>query len=159
MSVRTWQDMPDWLNMAVRACRALGNRTDEEIVEHLAARVLAEDPEFTRLLAARFVASLVRAPKPRRRGKSDIARDMVLAQCARLSAEGRSLRAIGEELGISRQTVANYIAEWQMCRPEMTPAAVRESRAAVNAERQNKPAGLTPEVDTDPNVIPLRRPA
>jgi hypothetical protein len=157
VSDRTWQDMPGWLNLTIRACRAAGSRTEDETVEHLTGRILAEEPEFARLLVSRYVRSLVRAPKPRKREKGDLRRDILMARCFRLSAEGSSLRAIGALLGISRQTVANYIAEWQMCLPEMAPAAIRHSRPDVNARRQSDEPALTPPIDNDPNVIQFRR--
>jgi DNA-binding CsgD family transcriptional regulator len=40
------------------------------------------------------------------------ARDKRMADAARLRAEGKSLREIGRELGVSYQTVSNDLARW-----------------------------------------------
>jgi hypothetical protein len=164
MTARTWQGIPDWLIYAVRWQHAEAmtegrERAGEDAVQKLTDKVLAGDPEFARVIVERYIRSLVRAPKARKRTKDDKARDRLMAECARMSAEGMSLRAIARAKGISHQSAANLIAEWQACLPEMSPDLIRLATPAVNLPRQNGAADLTASVDSDPNVIPLRRPA
>lgn len=159
MRGRNWQGIPDWLVYAVRWQHATAmqqgqQRAGEDAVELLTGKVLADDPEFTRVIVARYVRTLVRAPKPRKR-KKDPRRDALMADCARLDAEGLSQRAIGELKGFSRTKVARLLAEWQTRLPEMPPHIIALSRPGGT----DTPEVVPPARDTDPNVIPLRRPA
>lgn len=161
MIARNWQDMPDWLVYAIRGQHAAAmtegrQGAGEEAVERLTTRILAADPDFARVIIGRYVRTLVRAPKPRRRGKPG-EREQLMADCARMSAEGLSLRAIGEQKGLSHTAVRKILAEWATRLPEMDPAIIRRA-ALVETPAVNLPAaGFTPQVSTDPNVIPLRR--
>jgi lambda repressor-like predicted transcriptional regulator len=155
-----WQDNPDWLVFAVRASHALARQSGEkgageEDVARLADKVLRDDPEFARLVIARHVRTLVLAPAAKRRKKRNPERDRLMAECARLSAEGLSLRAIGRQTGVSHLTVRSLVAEWQMRLPEMTADLIQLATPAV---RETTPR-LTAVVTNDRNVIPLRRPA
>lgn len=159
MSDRTWQEMPGWLVYDVRAEHALAAKAGEaapgeRAVTAITDRLLQDDPEFARLVISRYVRSLLRAPKPRKR-KKDADRDRLMADCVRLDAEGLALRAIGERKGIGKSTVARLLAEWQARLPEMPPHIIALSRPSVP---EATPAG-TPRRDSDPNVIQLRRPA
>lgn len=159
MSGQNWQGIPDWLIYAVRWQHAEAmskghERAGEEAVEYLADRLLADDPAFARVIVERYVRTLVRAPKPRKR-KRDGERDRLMADCARLDAEGLSQRAIGELKGFSRTKVARLLAEWQTRLPEMPPHIIALSRPGGT----DTPEAVPPARDTDPNVIPLRRPA
>jgi lambda repressor-like predicted transcriptional regulator len=158
MSGPNWQDTPDWLIFAVRASHALarqagGKAAAEEDIARLTDKVLRDDPEFARLVVARHVRTLVQAPAAKRQKKRNPERDRLMADCARLSAEGMSLRAIGREKGVSHLTVRSLIAEWQMRLPEMTAELIR---LATPAGRQTT-SGLTAAITNNPNVIPLRR--
>lgn len=154
MSGRTWQDMPTWLRTAVRAHHHDGGGEDET-VSALTARILVDDPEFTSVIVARYVRSLVRAPKPRKRPRADRKRDALLAETARLDAEGLSLREIAERTGVAHGTVARRLAEWQTRVPEMPASIVALSRPGVSqdAGRYASPVHLPA------GVTPLRRPA
>lgn len=165
MSERNFQDVPDWLVNAVRGEHVTAqmdgrDRAGDDAVERLAARALADDPEFARAIVERYVRSLVRAPKPRRRTKDDKARDRLMAECARMDAEGMSRRAIGEAKGISRQTAANLVAEWRACSREMSPDLIRLATPGRQPEAAKEPAALPPQIDAPrPNLTLLRRPA
>jgi hypothetical protein len=154
-----WQDTPDWLIFAVRASHALarqagGKSAGEEDVARLADKILRDDPAFARVIIARHVRTMVQAPAPRQR-KKDGARDLLMADCARLSAEGLSLRAISRQKGIHHTTTRRLVAEWQMRLPEMTGDLIRLATPAVAGTALH----ATAAVATHPNVIPLRRPA
>ena len=151
MSGPNWQDTPDWLIFAARASRSAADG-GEGAVTRLADAVLRDDPEFARAVIARYVRSLVRVPK-KRRAKKTRTRDEVLAACARLEAEGLSLRAIGERLGISHSTARRMLAEWQVRLPEMPAELVQLSHPRVTKATPS----VTPPRSSDPNVIPLRR--
>jgi hypothetical protein len=161
MSGRTWQDMPEWLVYAVRWQHAEAmeqgiERAGEEAVETLTARIFDKDPEFARIIVARYVRGLVRAPKPRRRGKAG-EREQRMADCARMSAEGKSLRAIGEAKGLSHTAVRKILAEWDARLPEMPPALVRAATPLETQAVNPSAGGFTPQVSADPTVIPFRR--
>lgn len=158
-----WQDIPDWVIYAVRMHHAAAmteghERAGEEAVEQLADKVLRDDPEFARVIVARYVRSLVRAPKPRKRGKAGD-RERLMADCARMSAEGLSLRAIGELKGISHTAARKLIAEWQTSLPEMPADLIVMATPAETPAVNPSTDGFPAQVSTDPNVIPLRRPA
>jgi hypothetical protein len=160
MSGRTWLDMPGWLRFDVRRHHALAvmdgaGAAGEDAVSAITDRVLDEDPEFARVLVARYVRSLVRAapaagkrPVTEKQKRKASARKRLAGECAALSDAGTTLRDIGEAKSISRQTVANLIAEWLM---SSDAARSRQSLLSRNG------ADLTAEVDKSPNVIPLRR--
>lgn len=161
MSDRNWQGIPDWLIYAVRrehaaAIRDGAQSAGEDAVENLAARVLRDDPEFTRVIVTRYLRTLVRAPKARKRGKPG-ERERLMADCARMSAEGMSLRAIGERVDLSHTAVRKILAEWETRLPEMDPALIRRAMLAGTPAVNLPVAGFTPQVSADPNVIPLRR--
>jgi len=163
MTAGRWQDMPDWLIYAVRRQHAIamkegGERAGEEAVAHLTERVLSDDPEFARVVVGRYVRSLIRAPKPRRRGKAG-GRERLMADCARLSAEGLSLRAIGEQKGLSHTAVRKILAEWQTRLPEMPAELIRIATPLETQSGNLATAGFTAPVSSNPNVIALRRPA
>lgn len=161
MSARNWQGIPDWLLYAVRAshvdaAKAGEDRAGEGAVNLLTNQLLADDPEFARVIVSRYVRSLVRAPKPRKRERKKArCRDEVIGACVRLDAEGLSLRAIGERLGISHATVRRMLAEWQTRLPEIPPDLLALSQPAVT----QTVLAVTPQRSSNPNVIPLRRPA
>ena len=146
MSGRTWQDMPGWLPSEVRRshARALAAgqvAAGDDAVSAITDRVLAEDPEFARVLVARFVGSMVRAaPAAGARREDDkqrrkaAARQNLAGQCADLRAAGLGLREIGRMKGISHQTVANLIAEHLM-HPDTT--------------RQSGPSKIAPVLTAD----------
>jgi hypothetical protein len=162
MSAR-WQDMPDWLVYAVRWQHAAAmqdgqERAGEEAIQSLTDKLLRDDPEFARIVVARYVRTLVRAPKPKKRGKSG-ERERLMADCARMSAEGLSLRAIGEAKGISHTAVRNLLAEWQTRLPEMPADLIRLAAPVETLAVNLAVAGFTPQVSTDPNVLAFRRPA
>lgn len=160
MSGRTWLDMPEWLSFAVRVEHALavvdgGEPAGEDAVTAITGRVLAEDPEFARVLVARFVRSLVRAapvagkrPQTEKQARKARERRRLAGECAALSRDGMTLREIGEAKGVSHQTVANLIAEWLMS---------SDSYRARQSEPSKIASDLTQDFDNDPNVIPLRR--
>jgi hypothetical protein len=159
----TWQDIPDWLIYAVRWHHAAAmengaERAGEEAVAHLTEKVLRDDPGFASVVVARYVRSLVRAPKQRRRGKPGD-REKRMAQCSRMRAEGQSLRAIGERLGISHTTVSKLLAEWDTRLPEMPAELIRIASPLETPGVNLHADGFTPQVSADPNVIALRRPA
>ena len=167
MSGRNWQGIPDWLVYAVRwqhatAMQAGGKRADEGAVDFLAGKVLADDPEFTRVIVTRYVRTLVSAPAPRKRGKPG-EHEQRMARCARMRAEDMSLRAIGRAEGISHTRVRQLLAEWATRLPEMDPALVRAANPETFAVNQDlaapppEPAGFTAKVSGSPNVIPLVR--
>jgi hypothetical protein len=163
MTAPNWQGIPDWLIYAVRwkhaAAMAEGReRAGEDAVQQLTDKVLADDPGFTRLVVERYVRSLVRAPKPKRHGKPG-ARERLMAGCARMSAEGKSLREIGEANGIAHTSVRRLLAEWQTRLPEMDPELIRLAAPMEQEAEPGYSGGVTPGVPADPNVIPLRRPA
>lgn len=163
MAGRTWQDIPDWVIFSVRFAhhdaKAEGRqRAGSDAIAPLAARILAEDPGFARVIVEQYVRTLIRAPKPRRRKKTG-ERELLMADCVRLSAEGQSLRAIGQAKGISHTTVRKLIAEWQTRFPEMPAEIVRVAIPVETASVNPQNGGFTAQVSSDPNVIPLRRPA
>lgn len=158
-----WQDIPDWLIYAVRGQHAAAmrdgqERAGEDAVAELAERVLRDDPEFARVVVARYVRSLIQAPKARRRGKPG-ERELLMADCARMDAEGMSLRAIGEQKGISHTAVRKILAEWRTRLPEMDPALILAATPVETEAETNHITGFPAQVSSDPNVIPLRRPA
>lgn len=167
MSGRNWQGIPDWLVYAVRwqhgvAMQAGHERAGKDAVELLTGKVIADDPEFTRVIVGRYVRSLVSAPKPRKSGKPGV-HEHRMARCARMHAEGESLRAIGRVEGISHTRVRALLAEWVARLPDMdaeliraaTPEAPRAETLPVNPQA----GGFTAEFPDGQNVIPLRRPA
>jgi hypothetical protein len=166
VSGRNWQGIPDWLVYAVRwqhatAMQAGQERAGEDAVDLIAGKVLADDPEFARVIVSRYVRSLVAAPKPRKRGKPG-EHEHRLARCARMSAEGKSLRAIGRVEGISHTRVGQLLAEWVTRLPEMDAELIRAATPLETLPVNPQPAGFTAKVATsDPNVISLmdRRPA
>lgn len=163
MSGRNWQGIPDWLIYAVRWQHAEAmskgrERAGDDAVQYLAGKVLADDPEFARVIVERYVRTLVSAPKPREHGKAG-EHEHRMTRCARMHAEGKSLRAIGRAEGISHTRVSQLLAEWVTRLPEMDPALVRAATPLETLAVNPQPAGFTARVSTGPNVIPLRRPA
>lgn len=165
MSARNWQGIPDWLIYAVRwqhatAMQAGEKRAGENAVELLTGKVLADDPEFARLIVARYVRTLVSAPKPRRRGQPG-EHEHQMARCARMHAEGMSLRAIGRAEGISHGRARSLLAEWVTRLPEMDAGLIRAATPleapAVSPQAALEAPELTAEVYSYPNVTPLRR--
>jgi len=80
--------------------------------------------------------------------------DKRMAAAVRLRAEGLSLRQIGERLACSYQTVVRDLARWDRERPNVVPL----SHSPVTS---SPPGGkkVTPECDSQTNVIELRRQA
>jgi hypothetical protein len=160
VSDRTWQDMPGWLQFEVRLHRARAvaaglDETAEDAVAAIPGKVLADDPEFARLLVARFVRSLVRAapaagkrPATEKQEKKARERRRLAQECAALADGGMTLREIGRAKGISHQTAANLISEWLMSVDSTISRQDSPSKSATD---------LTADFDT--NVVPLRRPA
>lgn len=158
-----WHDIPDWLIYAVRGQHAAAmrdgqERAGEDAVTELADRVLRDDPDFARVIVARYVRSLIQAPKARRRGKPG-QRERLMADCARMRAEGLSLRAIGEQKGLSHTAVAKILAEWETRLPEMPADLVRAATPMETPAVNLAGTRFTAPVSTDPDVIPFRRPA
>ncbi len=79
-------------------------------------------------------------------------KDKRMAAAVRMRAEGKSLRQIGEELTVSYQTVANDLARWRRERPNV----VQLSKTPVKSHPVTG-QDLTPEFDSEPAVIQLRR--
>jgi hypothetical protein len=163
MAGRNWQGIPDWLIYAVRWQHAEAmtegrERAGSDAVRYLTDKLIADDPEFTRAVVESYVRSLVRAPKPRKRGKAG-ERERLMADCARMAAEGKSLRAIGDAHGITHTAVRKILAEWRTRLPEMDPALIRLAVPLETEAETNHSGGFPAQVSSDPNVIPLRRPA
>lgn len=94
---------------------------------------------------------MVRQYKRKRPGQwRDKDKRMTLAVQSR--AEGKSLREIAKELAVSYQTVANDLARWERERPNVIPL----SNSAVKSD-PGPGRDLTPEFDSKPTVIQLRR--
>jgi transcriptional regulator with XRE-family HTH domain len=86
-------------------------------------------------------------------------RERRMADCARMRAEGLSLRAIGQRHQISHTSVRKLLAEWDTRLPEMPAELVRIASPLENRGVNPSPGGFTPPLSSDPDVITLRRPA
>jgi DNA-binding CsgD family transcriptional regulator len=69
------------------------------------------------------------------------ARDKRMALAARMRTEGKSLRDIGKELGISYQTVSNDLARWDAQQPETPANVIPLSRKRQEVAGKSSPRG------------------